>query len=1642
LAARLLIITHVERVPALDNGKTLGFGLTMSAAWDLKNPPEAGWNRDLLLPWRWPRIRAVSVYWQGAANTDQPSSPVDVIEQNIEGAGDALKGAVEAQYASVASSLDNIVWPIGAGTMPDGVPIRVSAGGLRPWNAFLMDLATGPGRLSRSLNLAFTFRCEPPPGPAGLQLVAAPVLESDTLFGGRRAPAGAPESGADVGGRVLWQYSAGTPDLGACTASCPLDIPQAAMVDLKTQWVSAGDGNNPVSFEDWEPMLTRRIVEGFRQDRFIRDYLQNGDLASLKPDQLWLLRDRFLAAVRDAAGTGLRKGIHGVSAAEVFLSRNSPPITLSHDQWGSLVTALETSLTLDAWVSVLKDALPELSGLAIFWLPDSAHANQPPLLTVTQLASEAARLLDALGDTRADPGHTSALWRLFKAQWQPVLKNPPALIDRKTADDIEARFRAQSADDNAGAELEALLADELLARYWTTFVRSNKAPKDPLGTQLLDASYPWFALYHARTRWGTAPGAPSTCLTVAKANVDLPAQPVAFLPPIDSQLDETTVSSLERFFCDWIKKSLARLRPVAAQVTHAPAPMTFQLGRLEGENGLNNGQTTGDDARDTARQFAGFGVLMRERRESMTPAQAAEIPPDWWCLNMAAVHRGAGDSVFPGPVLVPYRPHYQAGLRRATVSYNNQSLVADTPLTDSVMAGVQLEDRRKNRTDVADLLRYRYTTDARLPGLKFGHSYEMAAFTISNSGVLPREIRVPTAPHLLRQPSDADVKGLRNKGIIGPPIWYRRTVPVGELRLCGTGTRSDGGDEPLRLPPIPDDVAPLAVDMLDTLMPETKGGDANTPRPPLVLLSPSEWEVAGSRGMSSADFAVRLPQVTWSCYDRWVAATGSANRTQRAAVIAKVHELHANALARAKAAGNGALHTQAPDTSLDDPAVSRKVYVELLIERNGKLVPPELPNEQRRGFIEVAPPRLTDPIGRLTADKAKVTCKLMAAPEANASAAPQPQMPFLEFAPSLVTVNVPRGVVCSLKLSACVSVQGSGGEGETRMFDDILKPAGSSWPKVASPDTPGDKVYLMSSISVLIEGATPDMPSAPELFAASATRLDVTMDGPPPAQLDRLPGRHVIRLEMPRSDAAPLASFRFLQRADVHRQMWGWAGRPVATHPHLLPASGNAPPAEDAMRNWVADEFGERADNDHSTSPCTTVPLVEGTTNAPSHRGFRRFVYEQVLATDKDTTRIQGAGASYDLRGHHLRYGVRAYSRYGSLMPEALRSRDAARPVVQGQPATDRWQNIFVPCRRRPPFAPPRVKLILPLTEGFGESVMGTPGLLVVLSEPWYEVAGLGESLSVQVGEVTSPWDSNNEKGRTYLEFGPDPILQPLDQPPFAQPIRPGTLRQERIGDSDEWSNSRAPVVGPVGHYFDRDNNVALFVASSFIIPVPHIQKTDTENRAWYFARLRFARKVVTREPQASGPYTPDDAAWPRVVYHSEPSSDFWVQYLPEFSIYSGWQGQVSSLTPEFESTGKMSLYDTAHHVVTLQPTPSKKKIFKLFAVVTKRIVDATGRAGEVYVGVLAQSTDPATWTPTSGDISGVTANVTKLRVRLIEVQVGDAGVGTACQAPQPGNGNFWGWLFPDKPDCDAPARIVRVSRPLPPDSVSDRSTS
>jgi hypothetical protein len=301
------------------------------------------------------------------------------------------------------------------------------------------------------------------------------------------------------------------------------------------------------------------------------------------------------------------------------------------------------------------------------------------------------------------------------------------------------------------------------------------------------------------------------------------------------------------------------------------------------------------DAVDDLRQINGLCVLMREQTENI-----------WRCLNVGNPTREVGDSfksavtALANPAVVPMPQHTQDGLRRATLTYNNQPLMSESSAHGFSNGIVPSQPAIRPR-----LVRFRHPSAGqqlessglsqwKIPGLAFNRMYDILIGRISNAGALPAAFADPVlGPAVLSF-------GSINLANLAPSISnipYRRTVPVSGLRFGPTGRDLNK----ISLPPIPLDVLPRARD---------NSARADQPAPLIMLAS---YGMSGS----TDTFALKIlkPTTDLLTWDRWMAAldanspgTDSDIRKLRAQVWQRF-----NWLARQESSKS--------TVSLDDPAL-------------------------------------------------------------------------------------------------------------------------------------------------------------------------------------------------------------------------------------------------------------------------------------------------------------------------------------------------------------------------------------------------------------------------------------------------------------------------------------------------------------------------------------------------------------------------------------------------------------------------------------------------------------------------------------------------------------------------------------------------
>ncbi|HEV3455965.1 MAG TPA: hypothetical protein VHG32_05360, partial [Thermoanaerobaculia bacterium] len=889
---------------------------------------------------------------------------------------------------------------------------------------------------------------------------------------------------------------------------------------------------------------------------------------------------------------------------------------------------------------------------------------------------------------------------------------------------------------------------------------------------------------------------------------------------------------------------------------------------------------------DRLQDIQGVAMLMRDASTQ-----------HWCCLNMAEAW--LGEQQLHPSVLLPARLAYLGELSAPTLTYDNQPLAVAGPLADAAATGVAVGPAVEAISSLDEpLVDFRYcraVPAGRLPELVFGHDYLVQPFLVSNSGAIPEALTGSAmAPWGLKTPialRPADMPGVRT-------LQYRRDAPVGALRFAGVDA----------LPTVPADVAPrlreLPPDALlpagDPLLgegagrrpPETAGDSILTGTPLLLLAGKGLAIRRGVTVRSEFSFKLASPTTDLRTWDRWVADCSARDR--RKFVWRSFHELANESVAHPRRT------LEEAGVFLDDPAVVG-IWAELVSFSpcGDKLVEARTPTP-----IVFGPPvQATNDFSPWKTDP----CTLRGEQ--------RPAIPVSGHVDEQGDLTVSIG---SQELKA------AGGLYRLTLYAVLSEGAEARFRKTEVVRQEGT-ARLTSPWHLLIEVAKELYPPRERSQIQGALWQALA-----PSPACAAEGVLEVGLDLASPDLNTLA-YR-VSRADLLHQVWTWRGRPPAEHPDRATDASSPPPSTAAaeMERYLAfemAEFGERSDDERRHLPMQRVASADGSEPAA-------FSYQE---------KLEAQGPAGDFRALHHRFAVRVFSRYRGVVPDEvgfLDCRDAA--------TLTRWRRLFVPCRFRGTVPPPNIKFVLPLTQESPDQPGRGPGLLVAVDGPWYEVGGLAEELAVEVMTVMAP--GQKEAGE-YFQAGTDPIVTgesagdalglPRGTPGAATDTDGRWFGALSVDDlAIDWSK----MTGAIGHARDHTTVAPHVLASSFLLAVPTIKGCENDtlahpqaDLAWWFFKLRFARRLRVVKPQAAG--EPGSAE-----IRSEWSAPFWVQLLPALDrVEADWFGGAS---PRIRLTCPQAL--------TCEPPPAPSRSpFYLFAVMTRGLRDFAGRSDqEAYVGV------------------------------------------------------------------------------------------
>lgn len=1659
MAEHVILFCNLEHLRAHDIEGTPGkwaFGLNLSVG---ISGEISGTSLDdlkpYMQPWTWPKIAQVKVRIRDGASGQTSTLLVEPVKWKGEiincghcrDEQEALRSDLDKEYdRSKAVGFPAFTW------QPTGALSKLSPIRSRPWHTFVGQLSTNPPPFPQCLNLSYIFFVDKLTTPGAKSVFAAPLLPKTSTCAGLSLPWNnvlvpkndAPQEWTGHPGIFQWEYQteAGgtvTPPLIAHMAECAVRLdttPVATFLDLNTQWVGKLTGDLDTFEEDWRPMVEERMADGLDLPQRIIEYLRaNLDNPAVIP-QLKLFQWAALASLRDLVGAGIYPGPDN----RRFVNFAFRTVDENYAGIESQLAAIETRVkenfgTLKDWLLFLAANLPEVSNLSVLSPPRAfEEAGVPKLQEIvpeeqTTVASVVAEL-EQLHKAVLDPKN---LVVLLRQQWRLIFK-----------DILSARDMASMEKVNLDSlNVRHYLALENLGDLWKVFVRM---PSDGAsGHNIIRKNFSClFQEYFCkRFNLGLAGlmadlgGPPVPCDVTAIDAGDYrsgqasgngsrqPEKATVFEKPgvktlVDFQFDPIRQAIVD-YIRNWSKTFVENLIPRNNEPTTVPHAITLQVDGLA----ARPDDSKYPDKQDILRRISGIGVLMRQEGK------------DWRCLNFAAAYKNSEPTLIADPVLVPSRLNYRNDLRQAFVTYNNQPLTAESPLAEDAMTPVKLrlpselsQAEQVNR-NAPPLIRLKYSNDStarHLPGLEFGKNFEILPFMVANCGALPKALLANDPAR--RSPIEAAVADFTtakldpNDQTKIRTIKYLRKVRVGGIRVLDTE-----GHVSLKMPPIPDTVIPRARDIhrteLDRVKLFTTAPNPDPAQYPILLLAPKEWAEQNTGATNTFGFCIRKPATDLNTWDRWIA--GSLAPDRRASVWADFYRWSENKRTAATPA-QGTDKFELHDTSIDDPATLNRFLFELWLIDGASTTP------LKSLWVDVIAPTEPKNLESVQSQLMHVTCSL----ENTEDITDTDHIVIGGKSVKEVKVKVKQGQVYQLNVFTCVAKT----DYDSR-FADVI----STRRQVLDPNNV--PVFLMSPFNMLIETATEDLIEGLQGDNAAQRIWDRLMPTFAPAAH---PG--AIAFTVAPTDVSSDEGFQFLQRAELLRQVWRWQGRETPLHPCLKANSsckqnGQCVNLDSCveMDEWEAWEFGNRFETDHLVQDMIT--------SSPTRLGGRKFFYKEVLE--------RGNADTDELRALHYRFAVKVFSRYAGIMPSDVASSLISRgriPVARNEIRETEWRRLFVPYRRKKELPIPKVKLILPLTESFGEEVGNTAGLLLVLNEPWYQEGGLGEGIAAEVqmtpdptnepkpatDKAKSPSNKRKAAGDTetfYFELGTDPIVE-LAARGYRQSTDPGNEFRDEICLNQK-------IRGPVGHTFDRANESPLFATTSFIIPAPTIFSTKKgESRkqlfpdfAWNFCRLRL-RRVVTLSKQVAARTdcrltTPDEVA---NCVTPDPASQmvgpftdpYWVQYLPEFSHFAPADKQLSDARLKLEQTNplQLNIVDRAGQTIPLSPTATLNGSFELYLVLTRRVFDVAGRPEqEVYLEVFHQDANNLWVTSKPPSLSSDAG----LRARIIEVQRRPPD-GAGVQKFDYGE-PLWLALFGPKDkeedktlDKDL-ARIVRISQPI-----------
>jgi hypothetical protein len=1503
------------------------FALNISSAVNTTvTPPLSDTESNLLSPWTW-TLSGIKIAPQtGAAMgavLDAALFSRDFM-LTMKDARQVLADRMAAILDSKAVTPRLLLWdPLN----PGGVPRSDDAPPEQTWPQIVGHASTYPAPLPHALNLVLFFTLKIDDLKDVDKLYAAPVFTLDaTTYTPLATGPTMKNASADFGDTFQWIYSDPTvtayqPPFNAKT------IPGGGILDFSTMWIAiASDSSN----EDWRTTLEQRIADSFDVAQVMLDGMRAIFEASPKASPLDTahfedLRLIVVSLLRDTADFGLRYAPDGVNLLRYIVTRvvKAAPDTFGGFDLESWLAAAQAalvgaetlkdskSLSPQVWSDNLQKLFTAPVPQALLPIDPSGKVRKVPTFGTllgwleelqTRLADDvmlATVLLRSWSDVfgaSTDKNFTAAWGKLFAGVTSDLTALSSSHALRKRA--LQANF--------GGGTVQLSIWNKVVAPVTGAKVSPDKAQIRKNIVAVLK-SY-----YHTRLGDGITPEADfETRAPLLGDNLPLKIPTDLKTPPSLPAAFASALSTNVESQLDGLLKTLLPDDPTSSDKPH---PIILQV-----HNAVPTGETD-----DPLRGIAGVAVLAKQSTAN-----------NWNCLHTVSlsVLDSSGTSVQTDlqPVsFIPQRLSYRNGLLQAAISYSNKPLIAESP------SAIMGQDIPRSGDDPAEVPLFRYDAVpvkpdvapntlpfwARISGLKFGADYSFLAFAMRNSGALPF--------HLAASPETPWVPKL-SSAFTPPaapppaPAEYRRRVPVGPMRFVGKGNTivKFGADS---LPAIPDSVEPMAKQLLADYTaaqfpPGTPNPDPTAPKPPLLLL----WQSTGTTANTATyKFSVRPPAVDFETWSRWIdletdppAASGAdpatikSYRNTRAAVFADTSWNAPKDISGEEKDSFAELQAASVvDCTINDAAVKGIVLSLTRISgtkadgdsRFFAITPPQplLP-----GFSEDGGDGLNEVQGNLVT----VTVN-MGASDRNASLLPGGSA-------GSYTVSIPAGQVWKLSITPAIS-----DDDATRLENFMTTaPKPGAPPPVVNAQFAGPAITVEASgnirlsnrpLEMLIEGAR----------SASLTPVDLwnTLTfAPPTAQATAL------SLTMNPANATA-SDWHLVRRVEVQRQVWRWMGRPFLKDDFpdknlvdLNSVDKTATP-QDGLRNalaWEVEAFAEReVDSIRSAArPDFGAEPPKGAWPVPE---------------------LFHADLTDDLRAQYFRFSATMYSRYEGLPGfqgfatgdniSALVKFNDTLSIPQRAKASTPWKRLFWPCRIDDPksLARPKVLLCIPLMRplriGDGKPSSQST-LLVILDEPWYQTGGLAEQLELML-DIASVQLTGQANPTQLAQLGPDAIF------------KKNGLAQKQFAFKATGK--------PMGTTFDEASAAPLFANTCFQFDLTSLAvAAGVGSLDRYQAKVHFVRSLREDRTLDGALFSPiTESTW----VEFQPSSDHFTSkdgtHLVHVSEITFTTGKTLSLSPEV-TAGPLDGDDSG----TLQ----------LWMLLMRDVIDATGHAGEAYVGLYRQ---------------------------------------------------------------------------------------